>query len=85
MNQDFNDQLEILVRDTDYKIAKDRMKWPNPNPDEDLEEIWSKYETAWARAVFSPSEPTEAGLSAQDELVYWWNKYQEAVMKENEQ
>jgi hypothetical protein len=74
--------IECLVRDVDERIARQRMRWPNPNPDDELAEIWHHYEAAWARAVFFSGEPTESGASPLDELAYWWQRYQQAVIDE---
>ena len=79
---DLDTYLDCLVRDVDERIARERMRWPNPNPTDDLEEIWHHYEAAWARAVFNPGAVTGSGMSAADELAYWWDKYQQAVFDE---
>jgi hypothetical protein len=82
ISHDLDADIDSLVRDVDERIARERMRWPNPNPDEELEEIWQQYEAAWARAVFCVGGPTESGLSPADELVYWWQRYQQAVIDE---
>jgi hypothetical protein len=82
---DLDADIDSLVRDVDERIARERMRWPNPNPDEELEEIWHHYEVAWTRAVFGVGGPTESGASPADELVYWWQRYQQAVIDEGKQ
>jgi hypothetical protein len=79
---DLDSYLDCLVRDVDERIARERMRWPNPNPTEELEDIWRHYEAAWARAVFNPQTPTDSGLGPADELAYWWQRYQQAVIEE---
>lgn len=81
-SHDLDADLDSLVRDVDERIARGRMRWPNPNPTDELEEIWHNYEAAWARAVFQPGASTESGMSAADELAYWWQQYQQAVFDE---
>jgi hypothetical protein len=81
-SHDLDADLDSLVRDVDERIARQRMRWPNPNPDDELEEIWEQYEAAWARAVFCASQPTESGGDPLDELAYWWQRYQRAVIDE---
>jgi hypothetical protein len=82
ISHDLEADLDCLVRNVDERIARQRMRWPNPNPSDELEEIWHHYEAAWARAVFNPGAPTESGASASDELAYWWQRYQQAVIDE---
>lgn len=82
VSHDLEAHIECLVRDTDDRITRRRMRWPNPNPDDELEEIWHHYEAAWARAVFQTCEPTESGDDASYELVYWWQRFQQAVIDE---
>ena len=84
-SHDLEAHIECLVRDVDDRIARQRMRWPNPNPDDELEEIWHHYEAAWARAVFQTGELTEGGSDAANELAYWWQRFQEAVIDEGEQ
>ena len=82
VSHDLEADIDCLVRDVDERIARERMRWPNPNPTDDLEEIWHHYEVAWARAVFNPGAVTGSGMSAADELAYWWQQYQQAVFDE---
>jgi hypothetical protein len=84
VSSDLDADIECLVRDVDERIARRRMRWPNPNPDDELEEVWHHYEAAWARAVFYPGEPTESGASPADELAYWWQRFQQAVIDERQ-
>lgn len=79
---DLDAHIECLVRDVDNRIARQRMRWPNPNPDDELEQVWRCYEAAWAHAVFHAGEPTESGASAANELAYWWQRFQQAVIDE---
>jgi hypothetical protein len=81
-SHDLDADIDSLVRDVDERIARERMRWPNPNPDDELQEIWHHYEAAWVRAVFGSGESTESGLSPTDELAYWWQRYQQAVIDE---
>jgi hypothetical protein len=84
-SHDLDADIDSLVRDVDERIARERMRWPNPNPEDELEEIWHHYEAAWVRAVFGTGEPTESDASPADELAYWWQRYQQGVIDEGGQ
>jgi hypothetical protein len=78
------DEAEATARDEVEKQARGRMLWPNPNPEGELAEAWAEYEQAYARHLYGFGEPTLTGLDTATELAAAWERYQEAVMGENQ-
>jgi hypothetical protein len=74
-------QAEQIVRRKITRLVRERMRWPNPNPDGELEYAWDAYEDAYARHFFGA--PSLTGLSTSDELAQAWEQLCDAVMKEN--
>ena len=80
---DFNDELDSIVRDADEKTARERMRWPNPNPEDILEQLWSDYQDAYARHFFGRKplmSPTGIPEDTADQLAITWQAYQDAVV-----
>ena len=67
------------------KIVKERMKWPNPNYSEELEEVIDKYMSAYARHFFGMEpeiSPTGLPESTWDQYKQAYDELCNAVMKE---
>lgn len=75
-------QIESVLFNYVEKLARVRVKWPNPNMDDGMEELWKVYKKAYARAVWHPSALTETGVSAWEDLRQKWILFKEAVVNE---
>jgi hypothetical protein len=75
-------QIEDVLFDYDEKLARKRVKWPNPNMDDEMEALWKAYKIAYARAIWNPCAPTETGASAWEDLRQKWILFKEAVVNE---
>lgn len=74
-------RAEQIVRKKITLLVKERMRWPNPNPDGELEQAWDAYDEAYER--YWCRLPTPTGLDAADEYKRAWDRLCEAVMTEN--
>lgn len=72
---------ERIARQKISEMVKDRMRWPNPNPEGELELAWDEYEEAYARYILCL--PSLTGLSVMDEFMSAWDRLCDAVMSEN--
>lgn len=73
-------RAEQIARRKIAEIVRERMRWPNPNPDGELEDAWDAYEEAYER--WWCGLPTPTGLDAADEYRWAWERLCDAVMKE---
>jgi hypothetical protein len=74
-------RAEQIVRKKITRLVKERMRWPNPNPEGELEDAWDAYEDAYARHFIGA--PSLTGLCTADELAQAWERLCDAVMTEN--
>jgi hypothetical protein len=78
---------EGVVRDKLYREAGQRMRWPNPNPEDELDEAWQDYQAAYARHVFGGDaqlSPTGLREDTSDQLAQAWERVVFATMIEQE-
>ena len=75
-------QIEDVFFDYEEKLARNRVKWPNPNMDDEMEALWKAYKIAYARAIWNPSAVIESGVSACEDLWQKWILFKEAVVNE---
>jgi hypothetical protein len=79
---DLGNQIDAWFRDTDNKLASERMRWPNPNLPDHIQKLWDHYVDAYGRHVFGYDKTTPSGASTADEMMYWWEQYKNAVIEE---
>lgn len=82
MNEYLEQKIESVLFNYFEKLARRRVKWPNPNMDDEMEKLWKAYKEAYARAIWHPNAPTETGVSAWEDLRQKWTLFKEAVAME---
>jgi len=84
IEEDVDKLIDVTIRNCDEKLFRERMKWPAPNYDDELEELVEKYKTIQAQYIFgeNKNQITESGLSLADEYIYCYNKLMEAFNQE---
>jgi len=82
MDAYFEQKIEGVLFNYEEKLARNRVKWPNPNMNDGMEKLWRDYKTAYARAMWHPNQPSETGVSAWEDLRQKWILFKEAVLRE---
>ena len=82
MDEYLEGKIERVLFNYFEKLARKRVKWPNPNMDDEMEMLWKAYKEAYARAIWRPNAPTETGVSAWEDLRQKWILFKEAVAME---